>query len=480
MGTAIWWVRRDLRLADNQALTAALAEAGRVIPTVILDPVQLESPYAGPKPRAFFLAALRALDADLRARGSRLVVRQGDPPEALARLVHETAAQAVFAEASVSPYAQDRDARAAEVVPVRWFGGLTVHPPDAVRKADGKPYVVYTPFSRVWKALPPVSPDVLLPAPAQFPPPPDVPSLDLPTEPALPAGLPFSPGEEIAQQRLAAFLDGDDAPIYRYAAERDRMDLDTTSHLSPYLRLGMLSVQQAVAGALEAAARAPNDDALQGAETWLKELIWREFYMAILYNFPHVLEESFRPQYRAIPWVNDEGDFAAWCAGKTGYPVVDAAMRQLAQIGWMHNRARMVVASFLVKDLLVDWRRGERFFMQHLVDGDPPANNGGWQWTAGTGTDAAPYFRILNPVLQGRKHDPQGAYIRRWVPELAAVPDPFIHTPWEMPADVQRAADCLVGRHYPAPRVDHAEARSRALAAFAQSREAAKEKRSEG
>ena len=301
MDTAIWWVRRDLRLADNQALTAALAEAGRVIPTVILDPVQLESPYAGPKPRAFFLAALRALDADLRAYGSRLVVRQGDPPEALARLAQETAAQAVFAEASVSPYARDRDARAAEVVPVRWFGGLTVHPPDAVRKADGKPYVVYTPFSRVWKALPPVSPDVLLPAPAQFPPPPDVPSLDLPTEPALPAGLPFSPGEEIAQQRLAAFLDGDDAPIYRYAAERDRMDLDTTSHLSPYLRLGMLSVQQAVAGALEAAARAPNDDALQGAETWLKELIWREFYMAILYNFPHVLEESFRPQYRAIP-----------------------------------------------------------------------------------------------------------------------------------------------------------------------------------
>jgi deoxyribodipyrimidine photo-lyase len=225
-----------------------------------------------------------------------------------------------------------------------------------------------------------------------------------------------------------------------------------------------------VVAALEAIAAAPDAEASKGAETWLNELIWREFYVHILYHFPHVLQQSFRTNLRAIPWENDGEAFAAWCEGQTGYPVVDAAMRQLVETGWMHNRARMIVASFLVKDLLIDWRWGEHYFMQQLVDGDSASNNGGWQWTAGTGTDAAPYFRIFNPVLQGKKHDPQGAYVRRWVPALAQVPDRFIHQPWKIPSDVQQKAGCIIGQDYPAPIVDHAWARERTLAAYAQAR----------
>jgi deoxyribodipyrimidine photo-lyase len=249
------------------------------------------------------------------------------------------------------------------------------------------------------------------------------------------------------------------------------LDLPGTSGLSPYLRFGMVSAWQVHVAALAAIDAAPNDQARKGAETWLNELIWREFYIAILYHFPRVRRNSFRAGYDRIQWANDRGAFMAWCEGRTGYPVVDAAMRQLAQTGWMHNRARMIVASFLVKDLLIDWRWGERWFMQRLVDGDPAANNGGWQWTAGTGTDAAPYFRIFNPVSQGQKYDPRGAYVRRWLPEMVRVPDQFIHQPWTMAWEDQKSAGCYIGHEYPAPIVDHAWARQRTLAAFTQARE---------
>jgi len=244
------------------------------------------------------------------------------------------------------------------------------------------------------------------------------------------------------------------------------MDLNGTSGLSPYLRFGMLSAKQAAWAAREADARAKDAVARQGAETWLNELIWREFYAMILYRFPHVLRTAFRPALRSIHWRDDPAGFPAWAEGRTGYPVVDAAMRQLNATGWMHNRARMIVASFLVKDLLIDWQQGERYFMQHLLDGDPASNNGGWQWSAGTGTDAAPYFRVFNPVLQGKKFDPYGAYVRRWVPELSAVPDAFIHTPRSMPLDVQAQVGCVIEKNYPAPIIDHSMARQRVLEAY--------------
>ena len=474
MTTAIWWVRRDLRLTDNQALAAALAQAEQVIPAFILDPALLDSPYVGDKRVAFLLGGLRRLDADLRARGSRLVVRRGEPLAELRALLEESGATSILAEEDFSPYARQRDRRVAEALPLQLTGGVTIYPPGAVLKPDGEPYTVFTPFGRTWKALPQPSERDVLTAPASLAAVPALPSLAIPDSPALPDGVPFPPGEAEAQRRLAAFVDGDEPPIYGYAAARDRLDREGTSRLSPYLRFGMLSARQAVVAARAAAETAGGAQERQGAETWLNELIWREFFVHILYHHPQVRGASFRPEYERIAWENDIGAFSAWCEGRTGYPVVDAAMRQMVQTGWMHNRARMIVASFLVKDLLIDWRRGEHFFMQHLVDGDPAANNGGWQWTAGTGTDAAPYFRIFNPILQGKKHDPDGIFVRRWLPELAGVPDKNLHAPWEMPEEVQRQAGCVIGEDYPAPIIDHAWARERTLAAYAHAREIAK------
>jgi deoxyribodipyrimidine photo-lyase len=470
VSTAICWMRRDLRLADNTALAAALARADQVIPTFVLDPVLLER-YAGTKRVAFLLAGLRQLDADLRARGSRLIVRRGDPTEEIPALVAESGASVVLAEEDYEPYARQRDDAVTVRAPLERVGGPVVRPPGVVHKSDGEPYVVFTPFSRKWKSFPPPRASELVPAPEQIPTPEDIESLPVPDEPSLPATVPFPVGESEAQRRLRAFVNGDGAPIYSYGTARDRMDLDGTSQLSPYLRFGMLSARQAVIAAYEAIDRAPNEDARRGTESWLDELIWREFYMCILYHFPRVLKQSFRENLHPIAWANDGEDFEAWCAGRTGYPAVDAAMRQLVESGWMHNRARMIVASFLVKDLLVDWRWGERFFMQHLLDGDPAANNGGWQWTAGTGTDAAPYFRIFNPVTQSTKYDPEGGYIRRWVPELAAVPDAQVHAPWTMSPEQQRECGCVLGRDYPVPMLDHAEARDRALKAYRSARE---------
>jgi deoxyribodipyrimidine photo-lyase len=473
--TAIWWVRRDLRLADNQALASALVGADWLVPVFVLDPAILESDWVGNAARrrvAFLFGGLRRLDAGLRARGSCLIVRRGDPPLELARLVHESGAAGVFAEEDPWPYARRREERVAEAVPLHLTGGLTVHAVDAVLKSDGKPYTVFTPFSRAWKSLPLPAAGAVLPAPGSLPPVPRLDSLPIPEGAALLPQGPFEPGEEEARHRLRRFADLGDSPIDRYAEDRDRLDLAGTSQLSPYLRFGMLSARQAAVAALQFVEQAPDAPSREGAETWLTELIWREFYLSIQHHFPETEHYSFRPDLRNIAWSNDREAFSAWCQGQTGYPVVDAAMRQLAQTGWMHNRARMVVASFLVKDLLIDWRWGERWFMQHLLDADPAANNGGWQWTAGTGTDAAPYFRVFNPVLQGQKHDPQGAFVRRWVPELARVPERYVHAPWEMPGDVQRKAGWVVGNDYPAPIIDHTWARQRVLDAYARAREA--------
>jgi deoxyribodipyrimidine photo-lyase len=470
MKTAVWWIRRDLRLTDNQALTAALSAAAEVIPLFIVDPFFENSDYVGQKRRAFLWAGLRQLDADLRQRGSRLIVRYGRPQEILAAVLAETGADAIFAEEDFTTYACRRDEQIAELLPLTLTGGVVVQSPGSVLKQDGDPYIVFTPFKKkAWLARPlPRAADVL-PAPERLKTPESIQSADLPAEPSLPASVPFAPGEAEAQRRLAMFAE---IAIERYAQERNAISVDGTSQLSPYLRFGMLSARQAVVTAVSAMENAINKEGEKGAETWLSELIWREFYIHILYHFPHVLRRSFRPEYENIVWRNREDEFAAWGNGRTGYPLVDAAMRQLTTSGWMHNRTRMVVASFLVKDLLIDWRWGEKFFMQHLVDGDPAANNGGWQWTAGTGTDAAPYFRIFNPISQSKKFDPKGEYIRRWLPELATVPNDFIHEPWTMPPLVQKSANCQIGHDYPHPIVDHHLARDWTLAAYKSAREA--------
>ena len=456
--TVLWWLRRDLRLADNDALAAALAGGRRVVPVFILDPVLLDGPRSSPTRTAFLLGGLRALDADLRACGSRLVVRRGRPAAELARLLAETGATAIYAEDDHSPYAHRRDDAVQFDLPLRLAGSSAVRPPGTILKANGAPYTVFTPFSRAWLALPLPDAGDLRPAPAALPDPGDVAGEPIPDAPALPPGVPFPPGEAEAQRRLQRFLD---EAIAAYDDTRDRVDLDGTSRLSPYLRLGMLAPRAAVVAALSAGRDA-------GAARWLNELIWRDFYIHILEHFPHVARQSFQPARRDVAWRNDPAEFAAWRDGRTGYPIVDAAMRQMLAGGWMHNRARMIVASFLVKDLLIDWRWGEQWFMRCLVDGDPAANNGGWQWTAGTGTDAAPYFRIFNPVTQGRKFDPDGDYVRRWLPELAGVPGPAVHEPWRLSAAAQQAAGFVLGRDYPHPIVDHAAARERALAVYGQ------------
>jgi deoxyribodipyrimidine photo-lyase len=461
MSSAIWWVRRDMRLNDNQALRAALGHTEGVIPAFILDPKLLSSSYTSQARLSFMFDGLRSLDFDLLKRGSALIIREGNPLHVLRNLCEETGAKHIFAEADISPYARRRDEKMKCELPLTLTPGVTIHPPETLKKPDGAPYTVFTPFRRMWQSLP--FPDKPIQAPDRFSAPPEVESIHLPDESLHSGGTTFLAGEAEAQRRLERFTG---FGIYCYADDRNRMDLDGTSVLSPYLRFGMLSARQAAWAAREAFALAEDTTGRQGAENWLSELIWREFYAAILYYFPYVRQTAFRPELRNIPWQDDSVGFTAWAEGRTGFPVVDAAMRQLNSTGWMHNRARMITASFLTKDLLIDWRQGERYFMQRLLDGDPAANNGGWQWTAGTGTDAAPYFRVFNPVLQGKKFDPNGDYVRRWVPELTAVPDTFIHAPWEMPSDVQVRVGCVIGRNYPDPIVEHAMARQRVLAAY--------------
>lgn len=469
--SAAWWIRRDMRLTDNQALRAALRFGGDVIPLFILDPLLLRSPNVGEKRLAFMYSGLHELDTSLKARGSALILRRGEPLHVLKAFVAETGVEVIYAEEDYTPYGSQRDAQIAHHLPLELLPGRTIHHPAAVLKTDGTPFTVYTPFSRRWKDIPVIAQDDHLRAPEWISTPNDIPTEIIPpiSHPEIFAEFPA--GEAEALRRLDAFTDGERAPITNYADERNRIDLSGTSQLSPYLRFGMLSPHQAAAAASRAIRNASDDGERSGAGVWLDELIWRDFYTAILYHFPTVMEQSFRPSLRNIQWRNDEGEFAAWCEGRTGYPIVDASMRQLSQTGWMHNRARMIVASFLVKDLLVDWRWGERWFMQQLLDGDPASNNGGWQWSAGTGTDAAPYFRIFNPVLQSRKFDPSGKTIRRWIPELADVPTKHIHEPWRMPGDVQDQVGCVIDRDYPAPIIDHKFARERTLETYALARD---------
>jgi len=417
--TAIWWIRRDLRLTDNAALHSAL-EADSVIPLFILDPA-FDS--ASARRRDFLYEGLHALDKDLRERNSYLVIRNGRPLEVLRQLMQETGATKIFAEEDFTPYAHKRDAEIAHHLPLTLINGQTVHHPTAVLKADGKPYTVYTPYAKVWKAKLPAKID-LYSAPEKINTPFGIKSEALSRYKISPL---FPAGEKEALVRLEEFVF---KRIYAYSEDRNRMDIDGTSSLSPYLRFGMLGLRQAVSVARQTMVES-RGEAARSAEVWLNELIWREFYIQILYHFPHVSKTSFNSALVNIPWRNNESEFEAWKDGRTGIPVVDAAMRQLKDIGWMHNRARMIVASYLVKDLLIDWRWGEAWFMENLLDGDVAANNGGWQWTAGTGTDAAPYFRIFNPVLQSTKFDPHGDYIRKWIPELRGVNTKDIHAPWE-------------------------------------------------
>ncbi len=453
---AVWWISRDLRLHDNPALAAAAAH-GVVLPVFVLDP-HLSAQLRTPRGR-FLLNSLRKLDERLRGQGSRLVVRSGDPAEVIPALARQTGAVAVYAQEDYSAYARARDRRLAERAPLILLPGVTVHPPGSVVNREGMPYQVFGRYRETWLRLPRARPWAAAPSFST----PEIPSEPLPHAPC-PADFP--PGEEEVLARLRAFVEGPQAPVYRYAEDRHRIDLPATSRLSPYLRFGLVSPRAVLAAADTAAREAPDPEARRSAELWRDQLVWREYFVSLLASEPGLRTTPLRARFAHFAWRDDQASLRAWEEGRTGFPVVDAAMRQLRETGWIHNRARLVAASFLSRLLLVDWRWGERVFFDLLVDGDPALNAGNWQWTAGVGSDAAPYVRLFNPVRQGQRFDPQGDYVKRWIPELRRVPPPYVHAPWTLPRDDQIAYRCRVGRAYPAPVVDLASARERALRAF--------------
>jgi deoxyribodipyrimidine photo-lyase len=448
--TAVVWFRRDLRLHDHPALHHALERFDRVLPLFVVDEAILGGRWPSPNRWWFLARALEGLDGDLRTRAGWLVVVRGDPVELVPRIARRAGAAAVVSSRDYTPFGRARDGRveaALRDAGVEWRAGrgLLVHEPEDVRRDDGGPFRVFSPFHRRWleRPLRPVlpAPDRIPTVDAQVPAsgPPDG-LLGRPAPTADPALL-LESGEAAARRRLAAWARSD--ALRDYDTGRDRLDLDGTSRLSQDLRWGLLSPVEVVE---QCAGRGA------GPTRFRTEVAWRDFYAHLLFHEPRVARESFRRELDAIWPAPDAELVAAWKEGRTGYPIVDAAMRQLQASGWMHNRGRMIVASFLTKHLAVDWRIGEAHFMTHLVDGDPASNNGGWQWAASTGTDPQPYFRIFNPTLQGGRHDPDGDYVRRWVPELRGLAGGTVHEP---PA----------GTYVP-PIVDHADARRRALAAY--------------
>ncbi|WP_309707493.1 deoxyribodipyrimidine photo-lyase [Armatimonas sp.] len=450
--TALIWFRRTLRLSDNLALLAALDESEKIVPVFILDPAILSRPDTGERRVAFLYEGLRVLDAALRERGSYLVVRHGKPDEELARLAQETGATAVYFSREYGPRGRERDATISQIpLECHVSSDHLLAEPESILSKAGTPYTVFTPYFRVWQEQAFRTPR---PAPVHIPTPLGIASEPFSESSGSPASLPA--GEHAAETQLVMFSS---TSMENYDTQREFPAVLGTSQLSAYLKFGMLSPRRA----LEAARRSPKS---AGKDAWIRQLAWRDFYYQILWHFPHVATGSFKPQFDAIAWHNEEELFSAWQRGETGYPFIDAAMRQLAQTGQMHNRARMAVASFLTKDLLCDWRWGEQHFMQQLLDGDQAANNGGWQWAAGTGTDAQPYFRIFNPVSQGEKFDADGAYVKYWCPELKRVPPKWVHKPWELSLNEQAAVNCTIGKHYPARLVDHGEQRVKALALY--------------
>ena len=467
--TVIHWFRRDLRLTDNTALHHATKSAEQVVPVYVLSGWKQRHGWTGPNRQQFLCGNLESLAKNLEALGSRLILRCGSADAELERLIRETQAEAVYFNRDYDPYGRAMEKRVQALctrlgIECHSYQDSVLHEPEAVLTGSGLPYRVYTPYSKNWLSLPKTAPHgrprTLGPAA-----PASVTSLPLPTLehwqlPPCTAQIP-APGERAARERLKHFISS--GILHRYGQERNLPAGQTTSMLSPDLRYGLLSIREIYQRCQEALvddSGKPQPAAAQASiQTYIKELAWREFYMAILWHFPQVFEQEFSPDWVGLPWPGTEADFQRWATGTTGFPIVDAGMRQLLKTGLMHNRLRMITAMFLTKDLHCDWRLGEAFFMQHLVDGENASNNGGWQWSAGTGADAAPYFRIQNPWLQSARFDPEGTYIKQWVPELKDVPAPLLHEPPK--------PGLPLAKGYPLPMLDHHNERDRCLAIFA-------------
>ncbi|AWI77700.1 deoxyribodipyrimidine photolyase [Parazoarcus communis] len=474
MHAALVWFRRDLRHFDHAALHHALRHAQKVHCVFVFDRDILDAlPSREDRRVGFIHHAVTELDAALDAlaratggRGAGLIVRHGRAVEEIPRLARALGVDQVCTNRDYEPAAITRDSRVAEALAADGIGFVdfkdqVIFERDEVLTQGNAPFSVFTPYRNAWlKKLDsffvqayPVEKHAgaLAPKPEGE----RIPALD---------ELGFGAGN-LAELRMPLGVTGGrvlfeafKGRIDRYKRTRDFPAVKGVSYLSTHLRFGTVSIRELVAYAWQHGG--------EGAETWLSELVWRDFYHMILWHHPRVVETTFKPEYARVQWDDAPELFAAWCEARTGYPLVDAAMRQINQTGYMHNRLRMIVASFLTKDLGVDWRLGERYFADHLIDFDLAANNGGWQWAASTGCDAQPYFRIFNPVTQSEKFDPEGRFIRRYVPELERVPNKFVHAPWTMGGIDQSAAGVRIGTDYPAAVVDHASARARTLARF--------------
>ena len=472
MPTLVWF-RNDLRLADHAALVHA-AERGPVVPVFVWAPDEEGDWAPGGAHRWWLRASLAALDTDLRARGSRLILRAGPSADALTEVARATDADRVVWQTRVAPHLHQRDAGVrealeAEGLETRQFAGRILHDPEAIRTGAGGPYQVFTPFWKKFQAEAEIG-DVLaipeLDAPDAWPESASLDDFDL--SPVEQDGVDWAdgmretwtPGEAGARARLDAFLD---ESLIDYAEMRNVPADHGTSWLSPHLHWGEVSPRTVWT---QTNGWVQNGAMREAADKFLSEIAWREFSYHVLHHFPETPTAPLKEKYAAFPWHEDASTFEAWTRGQTGYPIVDAGMRQLWAIGWMHNRVRMITASFLTKDLLLPWQDGARWFWDTLCGADLANNSMGWQWAAGSGADAQPFFRVFNPVSQGETHDGDGAYVRQWVPELADLPDKWIHHPWDAPADVLADAGVELGTTYPRPIVDHAEARDRALEAL--------------
>jgi deoxyribodipyrimidine photo-lyase len=480
------WFRQDLRLDDHAALHAAIQRGGPVIPVFIWAPDEAADWPPGSASRWWLHQSLTCLAAQLRQCGSRLLIRQGDSLSALQALQRETGAAAIFWNRRYEPAITARDARLKTTlqqqgITVESCDGALLFEPGQVCNKQGKPFQVFTPFWKACLALPeaanPLPAPVHLPTPDVWPASQPLANLELEPKIDWAAGMraAWRPGEAGAHEQMQRFLD---ESLIGYAEKRNRPDVAGSSRLSPYLHFGEISPRRLWhrVQAQILTCEGEGERLQPGAEVYQRELGWREFAYHLLYHFPHTVASPLREEFAAFPWQDNPARLRAWQRGKTGYPLVDAGMRELWTTGWIHNRVRMVVASFLVKDLLISWRAGASWFWDTLVDADLANNTLGWQWSAGCGADAAPFFRIFNPVLQGLKCDPQGDYVRRWVPELAALPKMWMHKPWQAPREILTAAGVELGRTYPVPIVDHRQARERALAALATIRKSSRQR----
>jgi deoxyribodipyrimidine photo-lyase len=470
LNSTLFWFRRDLRDHDNAGLYHALKSSVRVYGVFVFDRDILDRlPSKADRRVEFIWEAVAELKAALQKAGGDLIVRHAVAATEIPRLAIELGVTAVFTNEDYEPAARVRDGKVAESlrregIDFRPFKDTVIFEKEEVLTQAGGTFSVFTPYKNAWlkrltdfhlTAYPVANYIKALAKPPKAAPMPSLESMGF-ARTNIKTLLPM--GMSGAAQLRDEFVDR----LEDYKAARDFPAVKGVSYLSTHNRFGTISIRELAGLAYAETLRRKNI----GAETWLSELIWRDFYFQILWHHPHVAKSAFRPEYDAIRWPNDEALFQAWCEARTGYPIIDAAMRQINQSGYMHNRLRMIAASFLTKDLLIDWRQGEKYFADNLNDFDLSANNGGWQWAASTGCDAQPYFRIFNPVTQSERFDPQGKFIRRYLPELENVPDKFIHAPWTLPPQDQRALGVVVGRDYPAPIVDHAVQREKALALY--------------